>query len=356
MINKDETIELCAGDSFGFFPCAFWFDIVKSNLLRGEMAETTAASPVVDSTSNESTTEAPKRKLPSWMNGSNCKKMRNHDNDVTLPNGDGASTAAGDNSAETNSISTAAVEDRVQDLALETPSKESASEDPALKRKLPANDDANESKRLRNDANEATVSCDTISATTTAATSADQADLTAVESIAQTDAPNDSAVSAIETDASSQQAMEVSNDPIDESSVPRPEIQAVNPESIERPEEADADSANQNEMDNTATEAAPVERSASAAESTADSDDGRTVPLPVVVKIEPVDQFEDNASGNAAVAGPSSAITVKQEVKTEVKAEATNEPDSSSSSKERDCCPYGVKCYRYDANSQKSNL
>lgn len=319
--QHDPPIVLGPGDSFGLIPTgsAYWFEIDKSDMQRNEAN----GSPVVDKSPGASAAEGEvkKRKLPSWMNGQGSKKMRN-DNSAAAASSDGDSTIAfDDKTIETNDSESTLDAQNVPDLPMETPSKESAS----------TMNDANDSKRTRG--NETSSTIDNIVDT-------DLAGSTVNEPNDQMDVPTELAVneSALSTDAVEAAfgggADIVSNEPNPEANLPPSEVGAS-----EAPEASNA------ATDSSAPADPPAQLEPATSTADDSDDDGLTVPLPKVqIKAEPMDDIEPSDNDGAAAAGPSGLISVKQEIKKEVK----TEPDSSSDAapKLRDCCPYGARCYR----------
>lgn len=357
IIKDDDSTVLSPGDSFGFFPDAFWFEIVKPNMQSDESKKIVDASSVMETTSNESPTEAVKRKLPTWLGGNNYKRRRG-DNDVTASNDGDIPAATEENNTEMNNT---VVERNVHDLA-KTLTENSGTVDSPLKGKLAASDDTADNQRMRSgDDGPSTSRCgDTGSAAPTENTCAGSG---VVEQSEQTE-------SALEPDrdelamlidaiqAESQGSMEVEERPLEDSNAAKTVDDALEPEPDQQLELPVAINENRNET----IDAAQVNSNISAAENTSETDDG--MPLPnIQIKAEPVEDTENtteaidgvplpkvliktepNVDNGVAVAGPSGGVPIKQEVKKEVK----TEPDSSADSKvpKRDCCPYGVKCYR----------
>lgn len=366
MIKKDDdSTVLSPGDSFGFFPDAFWFEIVKSNVQSDEPKEIDDASSVMETTSNESSAEAVKRKLPTWLSGNNNKKRRG-DNDVTASNDGDIAAATEDNNTEINNT---VVERNEQDSA-ETRPENSAAEDSPLTGKLAAPVETADNRRMRsNDDEPSTSRCGDIGRA--APTENTRAGSGVVEQSEQIESPLEPdrdelamLIDAIQAD--SQGAMEVEGRPSKDSNVTETVGDALEPEPDQQLELPVAVDENRNET----IDAAQVNSNIIAAENRNETDDA--MPLPnIQIKAEPVDDTENTAEAidgvplpkvliktepnvdniaavagpsAAAVAGPSGAVPIKQEVKKEVK----TEPDSSADSKvpKRDCCPYGVKCYR----------
>lgn len=396
--EEGESFVLSPGDSFGLLSNAFWFEIVKSNM-QSDIQKSADVSSIVKSSPNESAAAVPKRKLPAWMNGNSSKKLRSDDNAVNVP-GDGDITVAMDeNSTEPSNRVPSVVEQVGRDLVLKTPEMESVAKDFDLKRKLPATNDANDNKKMcsdddgvtaPNDGNitaatddkstemynpgsavqdlvletpskgsavaddNETMSCNEASASSSgdngsAATTidanaaTDNAESAVAEPDVQMDTSkhsdeNESAELTNEIEPVSDDAIEVSCEPIEDSNASKSDEKAAEPMPNDGQDVPDAEVADDTPHVEPAT--------STAANIAADSDDEYDgVPLPkIVIKTEPIDDIEPNVSDNVAVAGPSGTVTIKQEIKTEVK----TEPDSSTDSKEqkRDCCRYGVTCYR----------
>lgn len=328
-INKnDEPIVLSAGDSFGLFPNTFWFEIVKSNMQRDEEKEMAASASVVEQSPNESVAEVSKRKLPFWLAGKNYNKMQNDNNEVTVSNDNNIAAAAAATDGNSTQIDNPQTTVAVQDLALETPTIDSVSDDSATtKRKMSSMNDGNDNKRIRSDVNVASASNGSESGS--------------VEP--EMDTSNEPNIPSTAIGTRSDCAMEVLNGPIGESNASKPEDKALEPEPNERVEVHDATTENRTETSDAAVSGEPTTSVAGNPAETID-DDGLTVPLPkITIKTEPNDDIEQNVNDNTATAGPSGTVTVKEEIKTEVKLE----PDSSIDSKpKRDCCPFGIRCYR----------
>lgn len=345
----DESTVLSAGDSFGFFPDVFWFKIIEPNMQRDEIIELADAASV-----KESTTEVVKRKLPSWLNGNSSKKRRGDDNDVTaLNDGDMAAVTGDDNTETSNTV----VEQNMQDLS-EMPPEKFVAEALPLKGMLPATDD-NQRMQGGDDVASASSGGDIARPPPTEDT---YAELGVVESSERAESslePDRNELAMLIEATEAESMVEAEESPMEDSNAAIPEDNALEPEPNEQLELPNKVVESRNDTN----DAAKVIPNTSAAENTNKTDDG--MPLPnIQIKTEPADDTENstteaidgvplpkvliktesNVDNGAAVAGPSGAVPIKQEVKKEVK----TEPDSSADSKvpKRDCCPYGIKCYR----------
>lgn len=351
--DDDESTVLSAGDSFGFFPDTLWFEIVKPNTKCDEIKELADAASVMETTSKESATDVGKRKLPAWLNGNSSKKRRGGNNDVTGSNDGDDSEATQVNSTETNNT---VVEQNMDELAVK-PAEESVAKDlPLIGIWSAMDDDAdNQVMQSGDDVPSASSGGDIDRAPATESTCAASG---SVEPSEQTESPLEPDTNELEMlidaiEAEAQGSMVVEEDPTEGSNVPNPEPEPN--EQIELPNSV-------LESRNDTINAAQVNPSTSDAENRTET--GDEMPLPKIqIKTEPADDAEDttdaidgvplpkvliktepNVNTGAAEAGPSGAVPIEQEIKREVKPE----PDSSVDSKvpKRDCCPYGIKCYR----------
>lgn len=347
MINKDNgSIVLSAGDSFGLFPDAFWFDIVKSNMQSGNQ-ESADGSSVFKATPSKppAATEVSKRKLPAWMvNGNSSKKMRSDDIGATATNNndDMAATEIYNSTEVYNKATTSVVKQKGPESMPEAPSMEPAAEETASKRIEPAiEEEANE-----NGTDEATASKGENNVEMEEPVTPDM-EFGVPEEEELPSIPNGNE----KTQVDGNQEAAVSNEPIVDTNVPKSDEDAGHIQN----ENQDLPTGNPHDQ-NDASDAALAEPATSGTgvqptESDDESIDGVPMPNIVQIKTEPNDDIEPNVTDDPAVAGPSAAVavpsgavTIKQEIKTEVK----TEPDSSTDSKvpARDCCPYGIRCYR----------
>lgn len=363
----NEPTVLSAGDSFGFFPNAFWFEIVKSNTQCDDMQQLADASSAVE---NGSATQnsALKRKLPSADDSNESKKLRGCDNDALQLNDNGGDdvTAADDSSNETNEstviesnmniVASNEPEPNLNGPALANNGIESGSNvGSAMEVVNELVDNSNEltGNESAHDASGAVVEL----ASSTAENAAEPEMTVPLQNIAviKTE-PNDGneqiadgnatgndrvsgpsrAMAAITQEIRAE--VNVLNEPVDSTN----ELSSV-PEF----ERLDATIQAAENGNNSTGARAAVEPASSMVQNGPHPELAMPV---VVIKTEPNGDNEQIAGGsstaNDGIPGQSSAMTIiKQESKTEVKIE----PDSYTNSPKqykRDGCPFGVRCYR----------
>lgn len=362
IVRKDNEVQLFVGDSFGLLVDEFWFDVLQSSNANDHK-----------STSQVSSTPDSKRQAIEDVCVSvptkKPKEENQEDPDVQMANSLNVTEAACSNQGGgvNFEISTAANDTTVNNASSAAPENaNSASRDEKIQNALESDLAAGENEEVLTGAPVCPTICAIVRETNDEIQSAndhmediEQTTSNSNEKVGNSGAVNANPASGDEVNQNTFEGDLVANErEINEGTSVNPEVGAstedargTNDESKTANDEmdgieqsasnADENIENQEIVGEGATnQCAPSTNATSAlCNDNIDANPGRPI------KTEPVDTYETIPNDDHAP-GPSN-VTVKQEGEVTVKTEVKQEPtDESASPSRRECCRYGIRCYR----------